>query len=310
MIRFLFLVPFIILIGYSLFSIFKYPRMIGNIFLSLVYSPSHDTNTAIRGERLGILDSSDQEIEAILLEKKGSNRLAIFCHESGSSKDSWEKYAGFLPDWGYHVLSFDFLEKHSNDRKINSLSQWPVEEDVERLLTVIRWAKHALKPEPRVVLFGVSKGANVALAAAFRDNAIKGVVTDGLFSMKEIFRDYIRKWAPILVKPNLFGEDYPKWVVDIFTQLGYWNCEKRTGKKFIDVEALLKSEHVPLLMIHGEQDDYVSKTHQKFLRKIESGHLKADHPIVPQAGHNEAVVLQRELYENEVRAFLEKTIGP
>ncbi len=310
MIRIFLVLPFITLVVYSIFSVVKYPRMIGNIFLSLVYTPSQDSFASVKGERVSILDSSDQEIEAVYVQGGSSDRVVIFCHESGASKDSWEKYAGFLAEAGCHVVSFDFLEENSNDKKINSLSQWPVSEDVDRLVTVIRWAKRAIKPEPQVILFGVSKGANVALAASFREGAVKALVTDGLFSMKEIFRDYIRKWAPILVKPNLFGENYPKWVVDVFSQLGYWNCEKRTKKEFVDVEALLKKKHKPLIMIHGENDDYVSKTHQAFLRKIESIHGPAHHPIVSSAGHNEAIVLQRALYEREVRNFLDKVLKP
>lgn len=308
MIRLLIWLPILVLAAYAVFSVLKYPRMIGNIFLSLVYSPSPDAASSVKGERVCILDSSEREIEALFTQNRSSDRVVIYCHESGSTKDSWDKYAGFLSDAGYNIVSFDFLEPVSNDRKINSLSQWPIEEDVERLVTVIRWVRHAIKPEPKIILFGVSKGANVALAASFREPSVKAVITDGLFSMKEIFRDYIRKWAPILVKPNLFGDRYPKWVVDVFTQLGYWNCEKRTGKKFVDVEALLRKKHTPLLMIHGENDDYVSVTHQKFLRQIESAHGPAVHPIVSHAGHNEAIVLERARYEKEVRAFLARWV--
>ena len=126
--------------------------------------------------------------------------------------------------------------------------------------------------------------------------------------MKEIFRDYIRKWAPILVKPNLFGEHYPDWVVNIFTQLGFWHCERRSGRRFIDVEKLLRRRHTPLLMIHGENDDYVPGSHQKYLRRLEKARAAAAHFVVPQAGHNEAVTLKRDLYEKTVLDFLDKAL--
>src|SRR6185436_16414617 len=95
------------------------------------------------------------------------------------------------------------------------------------------------------------------LAASFMDPSIKAVIADGLFSMKEIFRDYIRRWAPILVKPNLFGEKYPGWVVNLFTNMGFWYSQKKSKKRFIDIERMLRRRHTPLLMIHGEFDDYV-----------------------------------------------------
>ena len=298
----LWLFPPAVVLIYSVFSAFKYTRMISNIFMGLVYRSSWQPDSRARGEKISILDSSDKEIEALVFDQKDPRYTVLFCHESGTNKESWEKYASFLPETGCRVISVDFDET-TVVGEANALTQWPEEKDTERLFTVIRWAKKAYPASP-LLLFGVSKGANIALAASFRSTAVNGVVADGLFSMKEIFRDYIRKWAPILVKPNLFGEHYPDWVVNIFTQLGYWHCERRSGKKFIDVERLLRQKHVPLLMIHGENDDYVPVSHQKFLYRLEKTRSAAAHLMVPQAGHNEAVTLKRGEYEKTILDFL------
>ena len=167
---------------------------------------------------------------------------------------------------------------------------------------IIHWAKNAFKPQVKIVLFGVSRGADIAYAAGSREKAVSGVITDGLFSMKEIFRDYIRKWAPILVRPNLFGEKYPNWVVNIFTDLGFWYCQRKSRKHFVDVEKLLRQKRVPLLMIHGAEDDYISETHQKFLQRL--GARAGGNLVVPNAGHNQGVTLDREDYEKTVIDFL------
>lgn len=306
MMSLLFLIPLMIVLAYAFFSAFKYTRMISNIFMGLVYKASWQPDFHPRGEKISILDSSDKEIEALVVGKKNPNYTVIFCHESGANKESWEKYAFFLPEAGCRVLSVDFDEKNQEGHA-NALTQWPEERDVERLLTIIRWVKKAYAQTP-IVLFGVSKGANIALAAAFQTSSVNAVIADGLFSMKEIFRDYIRKWAPILVRPNLFGEHYPNWVVNIFTQLGYWHCQRRSGRKFVDVEKLLGQKHVPLLMIHGENDDYVPSRHQIFLRRLEALRRHGTHWVVPQAGHNEAVTLKRDLYEKEVLDFLNRIL--
>ncbi len=305
MIRLLLALPFMVLVVYSVHSAFKYTRMISNIFLGLVYSPVPEKGASPAGERIVILDSADREIEALLVERKDSQKLAIFCHESGSSKESWEKYLYFLPAAGYHVLSVDFAVKNEPS---DPLSQWPTEADVERLLTVLRWAKKAFAPGTHVALVGVSKGANIALAASSRDESVSAVVTDGLFSMKEIFRDYIRRWAPVLVRPNLFGDRYPDWVVNIFSNLGYWYCQKQSKRRFLDVEAILRRRRRPLLMIHGGEDDYVPASHQIFLDKICRRDVSARHWVVPQARHNEAVTLDRKTYENEVLSFLGREV--
>ncbi len=288
---------------YSIHSAFKYTRMISNIFLSLVYDPPLEFSSSSRGERITILDSSDKEITAHFVETADSNKIVIFCHESGATKDSWERYAYFFTDLGFHVLSVDFGKK-TDEEENNTLSQWPTREDVQRLLTVIRWSKKAFHADAEIVLFGVSNGADIAFAASFHDTAVQGVIADGLFSMKEIFRDYIRKWAPILVKPNLFGQNYPSWVVNVFTELGFWYCQKKTKKEFVEVEGLLKKRHTPLLMIHGEEDDYVPGSHQRFLEKVNGGKNNLLRLVVPKAKHNQAVILGAEIYRNSITDFV------
>jgi pimeloyl-ACP methyl ester carboxylesterase len=305
--RLLLALPFLVLAPYAIYSAVKYTRLITNIFIGLVYRPSPDSVDAVRGERITILDSSDREIQALYLECKKSDRVMIFCHESGSTKESWEKYAYFFPALGYHVLSVDLGDQPADESERNALVQWPCEKEVEQLLTVIRWTKHAISMKARVVLFGISNGADLALAASFRDPAVEAVIADGLFSMKEIFRDYIRRWAPMLVRPNLFGERYPDWVVRLFATLGFWHCQRRARQKFVDVENLLRQKHVPLLMIHGEEDDYVPKDHQKYLEKLE-GRKSAGRFVVEKARHNEAIVHSPAGYEHQVRSFLEKAI--
>lgn len=300
------IIGFIALI-YAVHGGIKYTRMIGNIFLSLVYNPVTEYTQSSLGEKVTILDSSDHEIEALLVENKSSKKIMIFCHESGASKDSWEKYAFFVPSLGFHLLSFDLKNSSKQNEESfqeNTLSQWPTRENIERLLMVIRWTKKALSAE-KIVLFGVSNGADVAFAAASEEPAVRAVIADGLFSMKEIFRDYIRKWAPILVKPNIWGKKLPEWLVTIFTNLGFWYCQKKSKTTFIDVEAFLKKPHPPLLMIHGEGDDYIPETHQRFLEKISSKKNPLTHFIVPNAGHNESVIVAKKAYEENIKLFLQ-----
>ncbi|MGH7197774.1 MAG: alpha/beta hydrolase [Candidatus Omnitrophota bacterium] len=295
----------LLVLAYAVYGTVRYTRMISGIFLSLVYKPPLEPTLSSVGEKITILDSADREIEALVVESGGARKIVIFCHESGCFKESWEKYAYFLPAMGYHVVSFDFGEV-SEEGQANSLSQWPTEEDVQKLLKVIHWARKAFRQDIEVVLFGVSNGADIAFAASFLDPDVKAVIADGLFSMKEIFRDYIRKWAPMLVKPNLFGENYPAWVVNSFTNLSFWYSQKLSKKRFVDIEKLLKKSHKPLIVIHGEADDYIPERHQRLLEKLNRGRPMLKHLVVPKAKHNQAVQVQRELYEKSIVDFLDR----
>lgn len=292
------------LVGYSAWVAFKYTRMISNIFLSLVYRPPYEPPSPSRGERVTILDSGDHEIEALFLEKKGTKRLLIFCHESGALKESWEKYAYFIPELGFHLLSID-LRPISGPEGENALAQWPTHDDVARLALAIQWCKAAVGHDVEIILFGVSNGADIAFAAAFSDPCVKAVIADGLFSMKEIFRDYIRKWAPILVRPNFFGERYPAWIVNLFTDLGFWYSQKKSDRRFVDVEKCLGRRKPRLLMIHGEKDDYISPAHQDFLGTLDTGSA-SKHVVIKGAGHNQAVSVSRVEYERAISGFLKE----
>lgn len=293
---------------YFIYSMFKYSAMIGRIFLSLEYRPASEETPSLRGERISILDSSDAEIPALVLERGDSRKAMIFCHESGATKESWERYAYFVPELGFHVLSLDLTAGPSRDGE-DPLSQWPTQESVRRVLTAIRWCRKAFREDVEIVLFGVSNGADVAFAASFRDARIRAVVADGLFSMKEIFREYIRRWAPVLVRPNFFGQTYPEWIVRLFAHLGFSRASQMTGRRFVDIEPLLQRPHVPLLMIHGADDDYVSGAHQRALERRNRQSRAEKHLIVCQAGHNQSVRLARAVYEKEISEFLMRHTG-
>ena len=306
-------VLFGVFVSYAAHSLFKYTRMISNIFLGLVYSPDEDLSVlSVVGEKITIWDSGDHEIEAVAVQAHRARGIVVFCHESGSNKMSWEKYAFFLPQKGFHVVAPD-TDLPKQIEESNGLSQWPEEREVNRLEVVVRWARRAYGNHLPVILFGVSKGANLALALSTREPSILAVVTDGLFSMKEIFRDYIRKWGPILVRPNLFGERYPDWIVYLFAALGFWNSSRITKKKFVDVEKLLQKPHPPMLMIHGELDDYIPESHQNHLEQIarrttKKNKTKFNRLQIPQAKHNQSVALARGAYERMVLDFLEKQL--
>ncbi|HXV18524.1 MAG TPA: hypothetical protein VD883_00425, partial [Candidatus Omnitrophota bacterium] len=87
MIRFLLFLPLLIFIAYAIYGTVRYTRMIGNIFLSLVYRPEIEPSVSTMGERVTILDSGDREIEALIVENEDARKAVIFCHESGTGKE-------------------------------------------------------------------------------------------------------------------------------------------------------------------------------------------------------------------------------
>lgn len=301
-------VPFIVMLVYGVYAGIKYTRLIGRIFSDLVFMPEERFSAVtVQGEEESIIGDSNEKITFLITVKpKDSNKIMIFCPESGESKESWEKYAYFFPKLGFQIISVDF-DDLQKDREKNHFTQWPLKEDSKKLLKVIEWIKKSNHTAVSIILFGVSKGADIVFAALHSDPAVKGVITDGLFSMHEVFADYIRRWAPMLVRTNLFGDKYPDWVVQLFANLGYWQSQRVCGKKFIEVRAFLKKHHPPLLMIHGQKDEYVSEAHQKVLERNYKNCSIFHRLVVEDAKHNAAILTNPEKYIEAITRFLSES---
>ena len=61
-------------------------------------------------------------------------------------------------------------------------------------------------------------------------------------------------------------------------------------------------------MIHGEDDDYIPDSHQKFLEKISRGKNILNRLVIPKAKHNQAVILGSGIYIKSIKDFITGTL--
>jgi fermentation-respiration switch protein FrsA (DUF1100 family) len=132
---------------------------------------------------------------------------------------------------------------------------------------------------------------------------ITWIVTDSAFSTKWLLNDYMRKWTGVILPVKRL----PTFVYWVLEDMGVFASEIKTQCRFPSVEKSLRHLETPILIIHGQKDAYVSLQHGRKLFNITRAPKKFLE--VPQARHNESVLVSPGLYEKTVVDFLEGVLS-
>ncbi len=150
-----------------------------------------------------------------------------------------------------------------------------------------------------IVLYGVSMGATIAVMTAgltSLSSSVKAVVSDCAFT------------SPYDVFAHILKRDYhlpPFPIMNINDMM----CRRKAGYGFRDYSTLdaVQATGVPILFIHGRDDDFVpvwmSEKNYKMCRSPK------DILIVDNAAHAASYYENKEAYEAKVKGFLEKYVG-
>lgn len=150
-----------------------------------------------------------------------------------------------------------------------------------------------------IVLYGVSMGATIAVMTAGITSLsplVKAVVADCAFT------------SPYDVFSHILKRDYhlpPFPIMNINDIM----CRRKAGYGFRDYSTLdaVQATGVPILFIHGRDDDFVpvwmSEKNYKMCRSPK------DILIVDNAAHAASYYENKEAYEAKVKGFLEKYVG-
>jgi len=292
---------------FLLLSFIKYTRILSRNSMNIPFPSGHITSINHSNYEFINFKSADD----ILLEgkfipsDKPSNKTVIFCHELGADMNSWEKYCWFLPKNGFNILTFDFrrsFRQDGQDSGKETLNQWSTQEEVEDLLGAIQHLKNTQNGKAEHVgVFGVSKGANLGICVAGQSRFVKAVVSDGAFSTIETLKKYMRKWVSIFFKNPAVYKKFPDWSYDALARSSMFYSGIKLKCKFLNIENYLKRFHQPVLFIHGENDSYIpaDQAHRFFSLVRSAEELW----IVPEAGHNDAVMKRPAEYEKKVVNF-------
>ena len=147
----------------------------------------------------------------------------------------------------------------------------------------------------QMILSGMSMGASTMLYLADQDlpSNVKCIIADcGFTSPKAILDIVFRSVVHLPSGPSL-------WVAELFARIlaGFSLTQNDTLK-------VLKKARIPVLMIHGLEDDFVPSDMSQ--QGFEACNGEKELLLVDKAGHGTSFLVDKETYTKRVIAFLEK----
>ena len=278
------------------------------IFMGIHITTVRDVDPDVDAEKVEFSASDNIVLHGCFMKGKNSGgKTIVFCHEAGAGRGSWFKYISYLPESGYNVFSFDF-RGHGQSLAKNGYkpNQWIGTYELRDLTAAIEYLSQRDDVDPKNIgLFGISRGGGVAVCvAANMQDRIKAIVCDSAFSTYETMLDYIVRWTSIYFPcnrlPSLINHMLARSAL-IISRIILRHDLPRMEKY------LRKLESIPVFLIHGERDNYISVDQSRRLIKIarEPKELWNVH----KARHNEGVLVQPEMYKKKVINFLDKCMG-
>lgn len=154
--------------------------------------------------------------------------------------------------------------------------------------------------DARILLYGGSMGAATVMMTTgdprLPRNVVSAIVDSGYTSARMVFIDSLRHSSRL-----------PKPLAAVCVDAAGLFCKHYAGYDFSEATCLqsLRRTVIPMLFIHGEQDDIVSSRFLKINYEACSS-IDREKLMVPDARHMEASVVDPELYWNTVNAFIKR----
>lgn len=297
----------LMLIAMTVFLVARYVPIITNLFMNVTIRRVQDGDERSRGEDVSFETADGVRLVGTLgppRDFRGSTPVVVFCHEFTSNRHSAVKYARFLEQAGFRVFTFDFRGHGDSDCPGGyAPRQWVTQYELADLRAALSYLRSRDDVRgSRVALFGVSRGAAVAIVAASNDPDVACVACDGAFSTSHTLKSYMRRWAPIFVERHVLVLSRLEWVLSLFRWAGTKLAEHRLGVRFVQLSAALRNLKQPILMIHGHEDGYVEVQQVKLLTELVGAPKELW--IVPGADHNRAVEVAPSEYRQRLVRFL------
>lgn len=237
-------------------------------------------------------------------EDRPSRGLILFCHELGGNRWSAMSYCEGLYEAGFEILSFDFRNHGASDTQpgydpIHWMTEFELN-DIRGALSLID-DHEDLTGQP-LGLFGISRGAVAALAAASEVDRIKFVVCEGAYSTRSMMSLFAKRWVTLLV-PQWMAGWIPAWHVEVSLAGGRIYSELKRKCQYVHLESFTaKLSDRQVLLISGQRDNYVRPEIAESLRD-NIGSESADLWIVPNARHNGARLTDPAAYDQRLARF-------
>lgn len=234
----------------------------------------------------------------------------LFGGEFGSNRWAAVQYCAALIEAGYDVFAYEPRNQGESDRDPNYTPlQWVTDKDLADYRAALAYLKSRPDaPEDGIGIFGISKGGSVGIFAAADDPWVRCVATDGAYATYTTMVPYMRRWVSIYSPYKRIQAALPNWVYGMVALTAMGKVSLSRGVRFPRAEAAVRRMRQPLLMIHGEADNYIKPEMAHALHGMAGS--RAKHLwLVPGAKHNQAAHAAGNEYHRRLVEFFDRHLA-
>ncbi len=231
--------------------------------------------------------SSDYTAQVTLRNVESSNCYMVLLHPLTSDYTGMSQLAHHFYEMGFHVIVPNY---------ISSETSYGVYE--KNVLTSIVYAIINSNEDAQIYILGMGVGGATALLYSADDvpKQVKGIIADSPYvSAKKLFEDNAE---------SLFGvSPFPELQLSSI----YLKLFKGWSYKDADIREAVKKTDVPVLYIHGSEDNIVPIGHSNELYEVTESE-NTEHIRIVGAEHLQGYIKDSEKYYRETDSFIRKTL--
>lgn len=237
-----------------------------------------------------VTDDGYRLVAAVFSPEEESHEWVLLLHGYTGWKEELYPLACEYAERGYHALVPDMRCSGSSEGDFIGMGWTDRLDNMLWLQAILSW-----DDEAQIVIHGQSMGASCALMMSGEElpKAVSAVVSDCAYTdAYSMFAKQMKDWFGLPSFPILDS-------MNLMLQL-------RGGYDLKEASALNAVRHtsLPVLIIHGEEDDMIPVSMAYELHEAAPGEKEL--LVIPGAGHAQAVDKDPELYYQTVFDFLEK----
>lgn len=218
----------------------------------------------------------------------GSEKTVIVVHGFGQSYQEMQPYCKFFYEKKFNVLAVD-NRAHGDSEGAFVGFGWLDRFDILSWCTFL----NEKKKDQKILLFGLSMGATAVCCCAGEQlpNNVCAIVSDCAFANAE------RQITFVLRKYKFISKVLQFHLASFAKRVHNFNI------KDIDATGQVKHSQVPILFIHGGEDNYVPLENLSILYNATPENLRHKY-VVEGAGHAKSYAVAGVLYEKKLIDFL------
>ncbi len=219
-----------------------------------------------------------------------SNKFIILVHGYGWTREGMYKYGLLYRKLGYNLVTYD-LRGHGDNKRCPVTMGLKDSKDLHELISIVR---EKFGKDIYLGIQGESMGAATALMEMKYDDNLKFVIEDcGYATLRDVTYHRIKR---IFHLPTKYVE-----FAGFFLKMFY----KYSLDDVLPMEDC-KNSKTPLLIIHGDKDDYVPIESAYKIKDSRNKDSITEIVVVKGAGHARSLPLDKDAYLNYLQNFLNK----